>query len=81
MIFNEDGNATQKRVFYFPYVHVNQYVDISKQLIGECGFDIKNFKKLFHPKNVLRRKDNVAVLNFQKTALFWNVLWFGFNYF
>jgi beta-1,4-mannosyltransferase len=49
--------------FYFPFVHVNKYVEISTAIISASGFEVLDFKKLFNIKNLFDRKNNVAVLN------------------
>jgi hypothetical protein len=45
-----------KKVFYFPFVHVNEYVEISKESISESGFEVLDFKKLFNIKTYLIRE-------------------------
>jgi beta-1,4-mannosyltransferase len=59
-----------KKVFYFPFKNANQYVDISKESISDSGFNVLNFKKLFHIKNIFDRKNNVAVLNWYEDRLY-----------
>ncbi|PKG98765.1 hypothetical protein [Paraglaciecola sp. MB-3u-78] len=59
-----------KKAFYFPFIHVNEYVEISKESISESGFEVLDFKKLFHIKNIFDRKNNVAVLNWYEDRLY-----------
>tara|TARA_R110001592_G_scaffold275013_1_gene541973 strand:+ start:144 stop:1136 length:993 start_codon:yes stop_codon:yes gene_type:complete len=61
---------TNKTAFYFPFIHVNQYVDISKKSIADCGYDVKNFKQLFSVKNLLNRRHNAVVLNWYEDRLY-----------
>jgi beta-1,4-mannosyltransferase len=59
-----------KKAFYFPFVHVNEYVEISKESISDSGFNVLNFKQLFNIKNIFDRKNNVAVLNLYEDRLY-----------
>lgn len=59
-----------KKAFYFPFVHVNEYVEISKKSISESGFEVLHFKSLFNIKNLFSRTDNVAVLNWYEDRLY-----------
>jgi hypothetical protein len=59
-----------KKAFNFPFVHVNEYVDISKESISESGFEVLDFKKLFSIKNLFNKGNNVTVLSWYEDRLY-----------
>ena len=59
-----------RKAFYFPFVHVNEYVEISKKSISETGLEVLNFKKLYSIKNLFSRANNIAVLNWYEDRLY-----------
>lgn len=54
---------SNRSVYYFPFEHANQYVDINKNIIADAGFHVKRFSGVFNPINIIQRKRNIVVLN------------------
>lgn len=50
-------------IYYFPFNHVNRYVELSKHSLSELGYQVKSYRKLYSIANLCKRKHNTVLLN------------------
>ena len=62
--------SSKKRLFLYPFTHSNGFIARTKQVFSRLGFDIKPFKSLYHPRNLLSREENWVVLNWYEDQPF-----------
>ncbi|MBT82620.1 MAG: hypothetical protein CL587_19790 [Alteromonadaceae bacterium] len=60
----------RRKLFLYPFVHSNGFVDRIKGAFSELGYDIRPFKHLFRPANLFSRKENWLVLNWYEDQPF-----------
>ncbi len=60
----------KKRLFLYPFTHSNGFIARTRQVFSRLGFDIKPFKNLYHPRNLLSREENWVVLNWYEDQPF-----------
>ncbi|WP_416307632.1 hypothetical protein [Neptunicella sp. SCSIO 80796] len=51
------------KIYYFPFQHVNRYVDLTKQTLDDLGYQVISYRKLYRLGNLFSRQHNIAVLN------------------
>ena len=59
-----------RKLFLYPFVHSNGFVERIKGAFSELGYDIQPFKKLFRPANLFSRDENWLVLNWYEDQPF-----------
>ncbi|WP_438864519.1 hypothetical protein [Neptunicella sp.] len=52
-----------ERIYYFPFNHVNRYVDLTKQTLTDIGYEVLSYRHLYRFNNLLKRQENTVVLN------------------
>lgn len=62
--------AENRKLFLYPFVHSNGFVERIKGAFSELGYDINPFKQLFRPANIFNRSENWLVLNWYEDQPF-----------
>ncbi|MBC3767640.1 hypothetical protein [Neptunicella marina] len=52
-----------QRIFYFPYHHVNRYVELNRQTLQQTGAEVHSYRQLYSLHNLRQRNNNTVVLN------------------